>query len=377
MKKFYLAIVFIFSLTAYGQKRISLLCTNFKVNNEPREDGASYRKSLESVLSNLKYPPLIVDRENLPDLFIKIQEEANLNRDLNSQSIPALQAAHVEFIMYANFDKKLVNDTYDLQLECIKISGENSFSKKIFPILKLTEKEISNTDRFRQRLNDLLNSYAFTEDFGIIENDQLEEIKKRLDEKDLEIKALKSNVSKVEEDASQKGQTIISLSEAVSSIQNENIQKSLAINKLNTEIVNIKDYSNVAKLDHLGAEIRYGSGLTGWKSDLYHLMEQVIIETNGKIQLKNRDSSLLILDLVITKYPKFPFSYWAKSMLLLKKNHPDWTKYADKASEIFAITTTIEGHNNHHDKIFKDLKQFTDAKNNGKIIRISDVYFVD
>ena len=376
MKKFLLTLSLLLSLKAIAQKKIGLLCTNFKINNEIRDEGMSYRKSLESVLSNLKHPPLIIERENIPELLMKIQEESNLIRDLNTQSIPLLKAANVVFIMYANFDKKLVNTSYDLQLECVKISGENSFSKKIFPTLKFTEKEIVNPDQFRQKLNDLLKEYAFTEDFGIIENDQLEKISKRLDEKDIEIKNLKSNIVKIEVDATKKDQTIGSLSEIVSNMQKENLQKESEIKSLNKEVVGIKDYGNVANLDDLGVEKRYGDMFTGWKTDLYTLMEQVIFETKGMPIFNIKDSALLILDIVISKYPKFPFAYFAKSMILLKKGQTNWREFADKALDIFAITTTIEGHNKNHDTALKFLKSIIDYNNNwGVMPQLPDSLF--
>lgn len=375
MNKLFLILTLITSLQAFGQKRIGLLCTNFKINNETREDGAAYRKSLESVLSNLKNSPLIIDRDNIPELLIKIQEEANLNKDLKT-SIPVLKAANVDYIMYANFDKRVVNDSYDLQLESVKISGENTFSKKIFPILKFTEKELVNTDKFRQKLNELLNTYAFTEEFGIIENEQLEKINKRLDEKDLEIKSLKTGMTIIEEDAKKKSETINSLSDVVSRMQTENAEKDLELKKLNGEVRGIKDYASIAELDELGLKMRYDETITGWQTELYKLMIQVISEETGNMKFLATDSAISILNIVIKKYPKFPFSYWVKSMLLLKKRDSGWVQSANKAFEILTITTSIEGHKAMHDQAFKMLEKLLQVNDKGILPILSDQYFL-
>jgi hypothetical protein len=374
MNKLFLTFALIISLSTLAQKRIALLCTNFKINNETREDGATYRKSLESVLSNLKHPPLIVDRENLPELLIKIQEEANLNRDLKT-SIPVLKATNIDYIMYGNFDKKVVNDTYDLQLEAIKISGENTFSKKIFPIVKFTEKELVKTETFRQKLNELFSSYAFTEEFGIIENEQLEKINKRLDEKDAEIKSLKSEMLSVEEDGKKKNKTINSLTEVVGKMQTENALKDVEIKRLNSEVRGIKDYSDIAQLDALGLKQRWGSGITGWQTELYRLMNQVIIEKKGTVQFQPTDSALLILDTVIKKYPKFPFSYWAKSMILMKRKDSTWSESARKAYDILEVTTSIEGHKPVHEYAFGIMKQALEFREKGVYFPLVDDFF--
>jgi hypothetical protein len=180
MKILLIALIQICSFSLWAQNYIGIVCDNFKFNNVTRKDGFDFRKSLESVLSNLKTPPLIIERENMRELIIKIQEEANLKKDLNEIDKSILKSANVDWILYANFNKKAISENYDLQLECVKISGENIFSKKIFPIISFDEKELNNTQVFREKLNNMLKNYAFTKDFGILEDVLLDKINERM-----------------------------------------------------------------------------------------------------------------------------------------------------------------------------------------------------
>jgi hypothetical protein len=331
MKFLFYLIIQLFSSYAIAQNPIGILCTNFLVNDEISDEGSTYRKSLESVLSNLKFPPMIIDREKIPDLITKIQEEINLNKDISGKYINDLKVAQVDYIMYGNFDKKLTNKTYDLQLECEKVSGENAFSKKAFPILSFTEKDLRNTDNFRKKLSVMLSNYAFSEEFGILENEQLSRIYKKFDEKDIQIKFLLNNDS----------------------------LKNIKISKLQNDIVAVRDYVNIAKLNLLGVEQEDGDLI--YNSELKIIMKKVFNYDLGtrKYRIINSDSSLLNAELAIKLSPKFPFAYWVKAFILSNKKDPSWIKFSKKAIEILEITTTIDGHNPVHDRILESLKKDT------------------
>lgn len=314
----------------YAQNAIGILCTDFKINNENTPEGTGFRRSTESVLSNIKNPPIIIDRDNLQDLIIKIQDEINLNKDLNISQVKELKAAKVDYVMYANFDKKLTSINYDLQIQCIRISGENAFSIKAFPIISFTEKELTNSEIFRKKLFEMFNNYAFTPDFDIIENKQLEEIKQRLDKKDQEIKNLNQNVT------------------------------------------DLKNYSHVAMLNLKGVELEYGYDFTGWKTELYNLMESVLITNNVGTYFKVDESSLKILDEVILKYPNFPFGYSGMALILLQLGKPNWKEYANKALKILQVTIAIEGHNIIHDKVFQQLTMYLELDKKGMKFKFGD-----
>ena len=48
-------------------------------------------------------------------------------------------------------------------------------------------------------------------------------------------------------------------------------------------------------------------------------MEKILTEVNGKTFVKNGNTVLSEIDVVIEKYPNFPFGYWAKYNLLKTK----------------------------------------------------------
>jgi len=232
--------------------------------------------------------------------------------------------------MYGNFDKRLTSINYDLQIQCIKISGDNAFAIKAFPIISFTEKELANTEFFRKKLFEMFNEYAFTEDLGIIENVQLDKINKRLDEKDEEIK------------------------------------------KLNDDISGVKNYSHVAMLDLYGVEQEYGYPLTGWKTELYNLMESVLEKKKEGTSFKSNDTSLTILNKVIVKYPNFPFGYFGIALILLQQGKSGWQQYANKAVEILKITTSIEGHKGIHDQVLQQLTTYLDLDKKGLKFKFID-----
>lgn len=361
----------LFSAGALGQNAIGLVCTNFTVNGQNREEGKEYRRSVESVLSSLKYPPELIDREKIQDLLVKIQDEVNLNKDLNISEARELKAARVDYLMYGNFDKKLINSSYDLEIECIKISGDNAFSKIAFPILSFTENDLTNTQIFRNRILDMFSKYAFTEDFGIIENSQLNKINIRLDEKDKQIKNLDSTFKNIQTESEQKSEVLKNLSDNVKILENDNLNKDQQIIELNNQIIGVRDYSNIALLDLNGIEKTYSSMFVGWKTELYNLMSSVIGST-PPFFIKTNDTALTTLKEVIQKYPKFPFGYYGMCVNLIKKQDSNWKSYAIKALKILEITTTIDGHKPIHDQVLQLLKELIDDDKEGAKIIITD-----
>ncbi len=357
--------ILLFPSIIFGQKPIGIICTDFKINNKNRQEGVDFRRSVESILSNLKYPPEIIDREKIQAVLVKIQDEINLNRDLNIDETRELKAAQVDYLMYGNFDKRLTSVTYDLQIECIKISGDNAFSKKAFPIISFTEDELSNSQIFRKKLSDMFNEYAFTEDFGIIENIQLNKIYKRLDEKDIQIKNLDSSFKNLESDSKEKSKALNSISGTMKNMEDEISIKDQQIKNLNFQIIGIKDYSNIARLNLNGLEKVYGPEFSGWQTELYNLMNSVIVLNKSKMAIKTNDTAMSILKTVIDKYPNFPFGYYGMCVNLIRKGDSDWKMQAIKAIKILEVTTTIEGHKPVHDEVLAQLNVFINLDKQG------------
>ena len=184
-------IIFLFPYLLYSQNTIGILCTDVKIRNNHTNESAIFRQVLESVLSNLKYPPIIIEREKLSDIIEKIQEEQNLQKDFNGLLKKPLASAQVDYIAYGNFSHTLGSEFYEFQLEFVKVSGENALSKRVSPILRFTEKDLSsNTKIFEVQLNEMLQKYSFLNGIGIVESEQLSEINRRIDEKDQQIETL-------------------------------------------------------------------------------------------------------------------------------------------------------------------------------------------
>ena len=142
----------------------------------------------------------------------------------------------------------------------------------------------------------------------------------------------------------------------VGQYQSDIEERNKKIQALESEINNVKEYSYYATLDIYGIDIIAGYGLT-YTSDLSKRMGKVVEEVNGKLYVRNDKKSLPILDEVIEKYPNFPFGYFAKFNILKSFGDLAWKRYAQKAVDIFQITTTIKGHHASHDEALTLLKR--------------------
>lgn len=138
----------------------------------------------------------------------------------------------------------------------------------------------------------------------------------------------------------------------VANYQSDIEQRNLKIQKLESDIDNVKEYSYYSTMDIKGQTINAGNGLT-YSSDLSNRMKKLLIEVEGKSYVKNDLNNISQIDEVISKYPKFPFGYWARYNVLKAFHKPEWKADAKKCVEIFKITTSIEGHNQMHDEALK------------------------
>lgn len=205
--KLYSFLLILFLLTVVkgiAQETLNILCVDFKKNDQIFSQGKQFRLSFESVLSNLEHPPIVIEREKLSQLLSQIQDEANLQKDFNTNYNEELKAANVDFIIYGGFYKKSLSDSVEFRSECVKISGENIFSKLAFPKIKFAEKDLDDFTIFENEVRRMLSKYSFIKGFGIVDSEQLKEINRRLDEKDKQIKALEEKNSLLESGESYK-----------------------------------------------------------------------------------------------------------------------------------------------------------------------------
>ncbi len=120
-------------------------------------------------------------------------------------------------------------------------------------------------------------------------------------------------------------------------------------------------YALMSQLDPLGLQYKtYGLKFT---SELNTLMSKVFREDPpNTYTVISSDEALENANRTIEKYRYFPFSYWAKAVILIQLGDPQWVNYAEKAREILLHTTNIAGHNDVHDStlsvVEENLRQY-------------------
>lgn len=194
MNLHYLIIILLFNMELTAQETVNVLCVDFKKNGEEFSKGKEFRLSFESVLSNLNNAPRLVEREKLGEILLQIQNEENLQKDFNRNYIIKLNAVQVDYLIYGSFYTSSLREVVEFRSECVKISRDNTTSKLVFPTVNFTEKELSDFTIFEVRVKEMLKEYSFVEGLGIVETKQLEEINKKLVEKDQQIKKLEDEV---------------------------------------------------------------------------------------------------------------------------------------------------------------------------------------
>ena len=213
---------------------------------------------------------------------------------------------------------------------------------------------------------------AFFSFFGIYINDK--QVQKELSVKMLEKnetidkinasneKLIDQNASLLssKEDASNTNKNLLnqnkSILDKIDAYQYTIEEKNKKIEQLHNEVHHVKQYSYYATFDIYGHDIKSGYN-TKVSSDLSDRMSKIITELNGKVFVKNSKSALTDIDNVINIYPNYPFGYWAKFTLLKTLGKVSCKEYAQKAIDIFKITTSIQGHDASHDEALKVLKK--------------------
>lgn len=175
----------------FGQA--SIYCKNFTLNNNSFEKGEQFRKIYESVCQQLDSPPILVEREKIDVLFKFIQEEKNLMQDLKQESVDLFKLLKVDYLILGNFTNSTLTGEIEFYSECINVS---SFMKSSFPVIRFSEKELSNK-LFEIKLKDMLTKYSFTNKLGVVPSDAFLEIKEALMDKDAKITKLEEQVKAV------------------------------------------------------------------------------------------------------------------------------------------------------------------------------------
>lgn len=301
-------IVFFLLITHYGfGQNISIYCEETTSNEENFSKGLEYKKGIERVISNLDNAPVLVERDKISELIEFIQDEYNLSRDFGFGKNQIISKSEVDYIVFSNFSTNPLRPKSYLEIECVKVSGEASLSKYSFPIVVFSNEELENLLLFEKKLESTLGNFSFIDKIGIVENKVLEEINKRIDNSSEEVLALSKQLKAV------------------------------------------TDYIDMAELNIVGqGKLRSTDGSIIFSSELSRLMESVVSVKENSYEVLFTKEAENTINIVIEKYPRFPFGHYVKAVQLKRKNDVSWKKHAKNAVKIFEYTTTIKSCDGSH-----------------------------
>lgn len=124
----------------------------------------------------------------------------------------------------------------------------------------------------------------------------------------------------------------------------------------------MKKYEYISRLTHTGSEQIFFYASNPYRPLIPQGLPEILIgsyETTdelGSIAYKCNIDSQKKYDKAIKFNPDYPFSYLALAYCKKQIGEKDWFSYANKAMEIFGITTEINGHNSEHDVALKILQ---------------------
>lgn len=149
----------------------------------------------------------------------------------------------------------------------------------------------------------------------------------------------------------------------IGNYQDDIEKKNKIIEQLQNDVVGIKKYADVAALDQFGQDVVVMPPLKSTKNaELISLMKKLYRQEGENLYVISDLSNAPIAQEVIEKYPTFPFSYYVLSLIYKSNDSNAYIKYADKAIEIFKITTTISGHHPSHDQALQYLLDYIKQK---------------
>lgn len=315
---------------------------NFTYEERKWSQGSGLRKTLEASLFKPSFPFKIIERENLTTFFLKLQEEKNLYSDLSNQFNKKPELANVDYIVLGNVDVNVQTGKCLINISFIKLTG-NEATNKLPLLVTVTKEQLLDDDEMRRVFDSEMQK--FYDNYFIKQNSKNELSKvpdfyRELEKRDSVIRFLTN-------DATVKNNTINDLTFKVSI--------------LNQDILDVKEYSNIAKLNVIGTEIDPGGSIIQ-TSAISKLMQDNVWtydQTKGSYNLKLTDTALKYTDTVIKRFPNFPFGYYSNILIKINLHQPDALipVYLDKAIKILRVTTTIQGHKPAHDQALAQLKQ--------------------
>jgi hypothetical protein len=324
-KNLFILLIIVNSLT-YAQNKYAIACDSFTLNSKVKKDAMSVRRYFEKIIAMNEYPFTLVerDRDKINSMFEILKSEKFYKQNFNNANNGNLDFLGLDYLISGDITTKYGEDNAKIYIEFTCVSN-NRVSNK-FPLYFTISKDFLEPDNIEEKFVPILSKEikVFVDTYFVGFNQPL-----RIKQKPEIIDRLEKSDSTVNE-----------------------------LKKENLSIRNILNYQHEAKLCVTGFESEGG----GFTNELTSLMSQAIEQKDNGYFPKSDSTAEKALDLAISKYPRFPFSFYFKAAILSTKPKSDWLIYAKKALEILNITTTINGHNPQHDIALKNVKDWLGLK---------------
>jgi hypothetical protein len=120
---------------------------------------------------------------------------------------------------------------------------------------------------------------------------------------------------------------------------------------LENEIASVRDYAWIATLTVNGSPTLKGDVI--FTTPISRVVENTWQEVGGdtgRFRPVCNQAAFAKDREAVSRFPEFPFSYYALAYCFEKEGRLEWKEYAKQAVAIFEKTTAINGHTENHDQ---------------------------
>jgi hypothetical protein len=123
----------------------------------------------------------------------------------------------------------------------------------------------------------------------------------------------------------------------------------------------VKSYADVARLNLIGKSSLEGE--TGNATPISSALAGTYDMNGPRAVFKEDIASERKFRDVITRFPRFPFTYWVLADILKRRGDPSWRGYAFIAENVLKKTTEVPGHDPGHDLALEAVERLLGEKN--------------
>lgn len=128
------------------------------------------------------------------------------------------------------------------------------------------------------------------------------------------------------------------------------------VTTLQTQLDTIRNYTEVSKLNFVGKTGTVTPPLLE-ETGVSRMLAGTYTITENHSRYICDQTAIEKFHEVISRYPSFPFSYYALAFCLTRREDSSWRGFAIKAVEILQRTITIDGHHPNHDQALRELRE--------------------